>query len=183
MPLPTVIHLKKIVDVCRRVNDSTHYTSLPLTAGLGESRFRFLVPSHDLYLEELQQIISRFLLDVWWYPWMACSSPYELEILKFLGTGCFTRFVFLIFMFNRYQILAGVIEQRILEPLLHQHKLMLTAISFAVRTGNTFLGSLLWDSLLLFTLSKKLTLFSFFKPDLFGNFKILLTGGWIIVAG
>ncbi|KAG4966753.1 Protein RETICULATA-RELATED 4, chloroplastic [Glycine soja] len=44
----------------------------------------------------------------------------------------------------RYQVLAGVIEQRILEPLLHQHKLMLSAVCFAVRTGNTFLGSLLW---------------------------------------
>ncbi|KAJ6385214.1 hypothetical protein OIU77_028410 [Salix suchowensis] len=44
----------------------------------------------------------------------------------------------------RYQILAGVIEQRILEPMLHQHKIMLSALSFAVRTGNTFLGSLLW---------------------------------------
>ncbi|KAK8918306.1 hypothetical protein KSP39_PZI021204 [Platanthera zijinensis] len=44
----------------------------------------------------------------------------------------------------RYQILAGVIEQRILEPLLHNHKLMLSAFCFAVRTGNTFLGSLLW---------------------------------------
>ncbi|KAF8041191.1 hypothetical protein BT93_B3196 [Corymbia citriodora subsp. variegata] len=44
----------------------------------------------------------------------------------------------------RYQVLAGVIEQRMLEPLLHQHKLMLSAICFAVRTGNTFLGSLLW---------------------------------------
>ncbi|OAY48503.1 protein RETICULATA-RELATED 4, chloroplastic [Manihot esculenta] len=44
----------------------------------------------------------------------------------------------------RYQVLAGVIEQRILDPLLHQHKLMLSAICFAVRTGNTFLGSLLW---------------------------------------
>nr|XP_023906625.1 protein RETICULATA-RELATED 4, chloroplastic [Quercus suber] len=44
----------------------------------------------------------------------------------------------------RYQILAGVIEQRILEPMLHQHKLWLSAVSFAVRTGNTFLGSLLW---------------------------------------
>ncbi|XP_057797924.1 protein RETICULATA-RELATED 4, chloroplastic-like [Salvia miltiorrhiza] len=44
----------------------------------------------------------------------------------------------------RYQILAGVIEQRCLEPLLHQHKLFLSAICFAVRTGNTFLGSLLW---------------------------------------
>ncbi|KAM6596610.1 hypothetical protein CsatA_007134 [Cannabis sativa] len=44
----------------------------------------------------------------------------------------------------RYQVLAGVIEQRFLEPLLHQHKLMLSAMCFAVRTGNTFLGSLLW---------------------------------------
>lgn len=44
----------------------------------------------------------------------------------------------------RYQVLAGVIEQRILEPLLHKHKLMLSALCFAVRTGNTFLGSLLW---------------------------------------
>ncbi|PON84827.1 Protein RETICULATA-related [Trema orientale] len=44
----------------------------------------------------------------------------------------------------RYQILAGIIEQRILEPLLHQHKVVLGAICFAVRTGNTFLGSLMW---------------------------------------
>ncbi|XP_072959097.1 protein RETICULATA-RELATED 4, chloroplastic-like [Typha angustifolia] len=44
----------------------------------------------------------------------------------------------------RYQILAGVVEQRILEPLLHNHKLMLSALCFAVRTGNTYLGSLLW---------------------------------------
>ncbi|XP_054794115.1 protein RETICULATA-RELATED 4, chloroplastic-like [Prosopis cineraria] len=44
----------------------------------------------------------------------------------------------------RYQILAGIIEQRILEPLLHQQKLILSAVCFAVRTGNTFLGSLLW---------------------------------------
>ncbi|XP_062208131.1 protein RETICULATA-RELATED 4, chloroplastic-like [Phragmites australis] len=44
----------------------------------------------------------------------------------------------------RYQVLAGVIEQRMLEPLLHNHKLLLSAMCFAVRTGNTFLGSLLW---------------------------------------
>ncbi|KAI7984429.1 hypothetical protein LOK49_LG15G02076 [Camellia lanceoleosa] len=43
-----------------------------------------------------------------------------------------------------YQVVAGVIEQRILEPLVHQHKLILSALCFAVRTGNTFLGSLLW---------------------------------------
>lgn len=28
--------------------------------------------------------------------------------------------------------------------MLHKHKLMLSAMCFAVRTGNTFLGSLLW---------------------------------------
>ncbi|GMP87934.1 hypothetical protein CsSME_00040108 [Camellia sinensis var. sinensis] len=39
-----------------------------------------------------------------------------------------------------YQVVAGVIEQRILEPLVHQHKLILSALCFAVRTGNTFLG-------------------------------------------
>ncbi|KAL5719709.1 Protein RETICULATA-RELATED 4 [Ranunculus cassubicifolius] len=44
----------------------------------------------------------------------------------------------------RYQILAGVVEQRVLEPLLHQHKILLSALCFAVRTGNTYLGSLLW---------------------------------------
>lgn len=46
-------------------------------------------------------------------------------------------------MMYRYQVLAGVIEQRILEPLLHEHKLVLSAVCFAVRTGNTFLGSLM----------------------------------------
>lgn len=44
----------------------------------------------------------------------------------------------------RYQILAGVVEQRILEPMLHNQKLLLSVMSFAVRTGNTFLGSLMW---------------------------------------
>ncbi|GAQ87807.1 Protein of unknown function DUF3411 [Klebsormidium nitens] len=44
----------------------------------------------------------------------------------------------------RYQLLAGVVEQRVLEPFLHKHKLALGVSSFVVRTGNTFLGSLLW---------------------------------------
>ncbi|XP_071728025.1 protein RETICULATA-RELATED 4, chloroplastic-like [Rutidosis leptorrhynchoides] len=44
----------------------------------------------------------------------------------------------------RYQLLAGVVEQRLLEPLLHQQKLMLSAACFIVRTGNTYLGSVLW---------------------------------------
>jgi hypothetical protein len=44
----------------------------------------------------------------------------------------------------RYQVVAGVLEQRLLEPMLHNQKLLLSALCFAVRTGNTFLGSLLW---------------------------------------
>ena len=55
----------------------------------------------------------------------------------------------------RYQILAGVIEQRMIEPLLHGNPLASTAASFVVRTGNTFLGSLLWvDFLRLLGLQK-----------------------------
>jgi hypothetical protein len=44
----------------------------------------------------------------------------------------------------RYQVVAGVLEQRLLEPMLHNQKLLLSALCFAVRTGNTFLGSLLY---------------------------------------
>lgn len=44
----------------------------------------------------------------------------------------------------RYQLLAGVVEQRILEPVLHDRKLALSVLSFICRTGNTFLGSLMW---------------------------------------
>ncbi len=44
----------------------------------------------------------------------------------------------------RYQIIAGVVEQRMIEPLLHGFPLASTAASFVVRTGNTFVGSLLW---------------------------------------
>ncbi|KAK6928789.1 hypothetical protein RJ641_004994 [Dillenia turbinata] len=45
--------------------------------------------------------------------------------------------------YGGYQVLARVIEQRILEPLLHQHKPISSAICFTIRTGNTFLGSLM----------------------------------------
>ncbi len=41
-------------------------------------------------------------------------------------------------------MVAGVLEQRLLEPMLHNQKLLLSALCFAVRTGNTFLGSLLY---------------------------------------
>eukprot|EP00899_Mesostigma_viride_P022998 jgi/Mesvir1/3883/Mv19835-RA.1 len=43
----------------------------------------------------------------------------------------------------RYQVLAGVLEQRILEPLIKK-ELPLTIACFLLRTANTFLGSLLW---------------------------------------
>lgn len=72
------------------------------------------------------------------------SSADEVENVPVLATSVGYGVYMAISSNLRYQILAGVIEQRILEPLLHQHKLMLSATCFAVRTGNTFLGSLLW---------------------------------------
>ena len=45
---------------------------------------------------------------------------------------------------GRYQLLAGVVEQRMIEPLLHGFPLASTAASFVVRTANTFVGSALW---------------------------------------
>lgn len=53
--------------------------------------------------------------------------------------------IYCYYITNRYQVLAGIVEQRFLEPILHKHKLALSAICFAVRTGNTYLGSLMWD--------------------------------------
>ncbi|GMJ07075.1 hypothetical protein HRI_004376700 [Hibiscus trionum] len=71
-------------------------------------------------------------------------SASEVENVPILSTSVAYGVYMAVSSNLRYQVLAGVIEQRILEPLLHQHKLMLSAICFAVRTGNTFLGSLLW---------------------------------------
>ncbi|KAL6976642.1 Protein RETICULATA-RELATED 4, chloroplastic [Sarracenia purpurea var. burkii] len=72
------------------------------------------------------------------------SSADELENVPVLATSVGYGIYMAVSSNLRYQLLAGVIEQRILEPLLHQQKLMLSAICFAVRTGNTYLGSLLW---------------------------------------
>eukprot|EP00884_Botryococcus_braunii_P016583 jgi/Botrbrau1/3608/Bobra.0204s0005.1 len=44
----------------------------------------------------------------------------------------------------RYQILAGVIEERGIEVAFKKYPLICNALSFVVRTGNTFLGSLMW---------------------------------------
>ncbi|XP_052187382.1 protein RETICULATA-RELATED 4, chloroplastic-like [Diospyros lotus] len=72
------------------------------------------------------------------------SSAEEVENVPVLATSVAYGVYMAVSSNLRYQILAGVIEQRILEPLLHKHKLMLSAVCFAVRTGNTYLGSLLW---------------------------------------
>ncbi|KAJ1287138.1 hypothetical protein BS78_03G407300 [Paspalum vaginatum] len=68
----------------------------------------------------------------------------EVEDIPVLATSAAYGIYMSISSNLRYQFLAGVIEQRMLEPLLHNHKLLLSALCFAVRSGNTFLGSLLW---------------------------------------
>ncbi|KAL4612277.1 hypothetical protein ACB092_08G186800 [Castanea dentata] len=72
------------------------------------------------------------------------DSAAEVENVPIISTSAAYGVYMAVSSNLRYQVLAGVIEQRILEPMLHQHKLWLSAVSFAVRTGNTFLGSLLW---------------------------------------
>lgn len=72
------------------------------------------------------------------------SAADEIENVPILSTSVAYGVYMAVSSNLRYQVLAGVIEQRILEPMLHQHKVMLSALCFAVRTGNTFLGSLLW---------------------------------------
>lgn len=44
----------------------------------------------------------------------------------------------------RYQVLAGLVEERGIETLFHGKPNICAALSFIVRTGNTFLGSILW---------------------------------------
>ncbi|KAI4306731.1 hypothetical protein L6164_029984 [Bauhinia variegata] len=72
------------------------------------------------------------------------SSEGEVENVPILSTSAAYGVYMAVSSNLRYQVLAGIIEQRMLEPLLHKHKLMLSAVCFAVRTGNTYLGSLLW---------------------------------------
>jgi hypothetical protein len=55
-----------------------------------------------------------------------------------------TSWVLLLFVYCRYQLLAGVIEERGIETLFKGNYQLCAALSFIVRTGNTFLGSLLW---------------------------------------
>nr|BAD43954.1 unknown protein [Arabidopsis thaliana]BAD44096.1 unknown protein [Arabidopsis thaliana]BAD93760.1 hypothetical protein [Arabidopsis thaliana] len=72
------------------------------------------------------------------------NSEGEVETVPIVSTSVAYGVYMAVSSNLRYQIVAGVIEQRLLEPMLHQHKLALSALCFAVRTGNTFLGSLLW---------------------------------------
>ncbi len=45
---------------------------------------------------------------------------------------------------HRYQIIAGVIEERGIERLFKGNARLCGILSFIVRTSNTFVGSLLW---------------------------------------
>ncbi|XP_074292412.1 protein RETICULATA-RELATED 4, chloroplastic-like [Silene latifolia] len=72
------------------------------------------------------------------------SAAEEVENVPILSTSVAYGVYMAVSSNLRYQIVAGVVEQRLLEPMLHNHKLILSALCFAVRTGNTFLGSLLW---------------------------------------
>jgi len=55
----------------------------------------------------------------------------------------------------RYQVIAGVVEERGIEVLFKGNPAAAAALSFVVRTGNTFLGSLMWvDYLRLLGLQK-----------------------------
>jgi hypothetical protein len=56
----------------------------------------------------------------------------------------FTHSTPMLHVHHRYQILAGVIEERGIETLFKGNYKLTTALSFIVRTANTFLGSLLW---------------------------------------
>ena len=44
----------------------------------------------------------------------------------------------------RYQIVAGIIEERGIETIFKGQHQLCHALSFIIRTGNTFVGSLLW---------------------------------------
>jgi hypothetical protein len=44
----------------------------------------------------------------------------------------------------RYQIIAGVVEERGIEAVFKNNAALCSALSFVVRTSNTYLGSLMW---------------------------------------
>ena len=60
-----------------------------------------------------------------------CMS-YNVHSSEQIGLACFL------------QIIAGVIEERGIEAFLGNNPRLCNILSFAVRTGNTYLGSLMW---------------------------------------
>lgn len=57
----------------------------------------------------------------------------------------------------RYQVLAGIVEERGIEKFLGGSPQVCKILTFIARTGNTYLGSLLWvDFLRLTGLQKKI---------------------------
>jgi hypothetical protein len=44
----------------------------------------------------------------------------------------------------RYQLIAGIIEERGIEEWFKDNPQLCNVLSFVVRTGNTFVGSLMW---------------------------------------
>ncbi|KAL2329221.1 hypothetical protein Fmac_022648 [Flemingia macrophylla] len=72
------------------------------------------------------------------------TSDGEIENVPILSTSAAYGVYMAVSSNLRYQVVAGIIEQRLLEPLLHQHKLMLSALCFAVRTGNTWVDYARW---------------------------------------
>ena len=50
----------------------------------------------------------------------------------------------------RYQLIAGLVEERGIEKLFHGNQAICGLLSLAVRTGNTFLGSSMWIDYLRF---------------------------------
>lgn len=73
----------------------------------------------------------------------AGAVPAELEV-PILATSLAYGSYMAISCNLRYQVLAGVVEQRFLEPRFHDNKTLLAVLSFVFRTSNTFIGSLLW---------------------------------------
>ncbi|KEH33261.1 hypothetical protein MtrunA17_Chr3g0090071 [Medicago truncatula] len=74
----------------------------------------------------------------------AVNKAFTVENLPVISTSVAYGIYMVVVSNLRYQVLAGIIEQRILEPLLRQNKLILTGAYFIVRTANTYWGSLLW---------------------------------------
>lgn len=68
----------------------------------------------------------------------------EAQMLHSLTRACGAAFPQPHCVWRRYQIIAGVIEERGIERVFKDNKQMCNLLSLVVRTANTFVGSLLW---------------------------------------